>query len=45
MLVAFGGSSTFSADGVPSGTTQDTIFSGSGHSIPLTIMIDAGVAA
>jgi len=45
MLVAFGGSSTFSADGVPNGTTQDTIFTGSGHSIPLTIVVDAGVAA
>ncbi|KAH8099754.1 ribonuclease T2 [Cristinia sonorae] len=39
LLLAFGGSTAFTSDGTPSGSTQETVFTGSGHSVDFTISI------
>jgi len=41
LLLASGGSTSFASDAVPSGQTQETVFSGSGHSQEFTLMIIA----
>ncbi|KZT43858.1 ribonuclease T2 [Sistotremastrum suecicum HHB10207 ss-3] len=41
LLIAFGGSTSFSSDGVPSGTVQETVFTGTGHSKAFSIIVDA----
>lgn len=41
LLLASGGSTTFGANAVPSGETQETVFTGSGHSEAFTLMIIA----
>lgn len=43
MLIAFDGATAFSTDGAPTGTAQETIFTGTGHSETFSIVIDAGV--
>ncbi|TDL28102.1 ribonuclease T2 [Rickenella mellea] len=40
LLLAVGGSSAFSSDGVPSGTVQETVFTGSGHAQDYTLVIN-----
>lgn len=39
LLLAFGGSTAWTSDGTPSGTVQETIFTGSGHAVDYTIAI------
>ena len=39
LLLAFGGSTTFSSDATPSGTAQETVFTGSSHSKTYTLSI------
>nr|BAC00516.1 ribonuclease T2 [Irpex lacteus] len=39
LLLASGGSTKWSSDGTPSGTTQEAIFTGSGHGTSLTLSI------
>ncbi|TCD64320.1 ribonuclease T2-like [Steccherinum ochraceum] len=39
LLLASGGSTAFTSDATPSGTTQETIFTGSSHSVDYTISI------
>lgn len=41
LLLAFGGSTSFTSDSSPSGTDQETVFTGSGHSVDYTISIVA----
>uniref|UniRef100_A0A0W0FAT5 RNase T2-like C-terminal domain-containing protein n=1 Tax=Moniliophthora roreri TaxID=221103 RepID=A0A0W0FAT5_MONRR len=41
LLLATGGSTAFSSDGVPSGTTAFQVFAGSGHSQGYTLSIVA----
>ncbi|EJF67147.1 ribonuclease T2 [Dichomitus squalens LYAD-421 SS1] len=39
LLLAFGGSTAFSADDTPSGSTQETVYTGSSHSETFTLSI------
>ncbi|THH26971.1 hypothetical protein EUX98_g7221 [Antrodiella citrinella] len=39
LLLASGGSTAFTSDSAPSGSTQETVFTGSGHSTDFTISI------
>ncbi|KAI0348284.1 ribonuclease T2 [Trametopsis cervina] len=39
LLLAFGGSTAWTSDGTPSGSTQETVFTGSSHSQDYTISI------
>ncbi|KIM82368.1 hypothetical protein PILCRDRAFT_785988 [Piloderma croceum F 1598] len=41
LLLAFSGSTAFSSDGTPSGQTQETVFTGSSHSVDYTLAITA----
>ena len=41
LLLAFDGSTEFSSDAVPSGTAQETVFTGSGHAQKFTLVINA----
>ncbi|KAF8313979.1 ribonuclease T2 [Clavulina sp. PMI_390] len=40
-LLTYSGSSTFSADGTPSGTTVETVYTGSSHSVSLQLVISS----
>lgn len=40
LLLAFGGSTSFTSDAVPSGTTQEAVFTGSSHSQDFSLVIN-----